>query len=210
MNEQDIANMNAYNQKKAVDNAAIAQNQQFLGGLQDDEDLFKYQLDSGEDIMRLENYLRRRVIKYNSQTHQEEYVQVGEPVLNEKGINEILLQVSLFLQKRILLSSHREEDATKRCEQFARFFKDFLYNNAEEFGLDTMEKKRYYPMIWFDVVAIVEAAYFSSVGGGERKSLREHALFTQSQSIDKSHFMQSPSKQSFSLSKPSTWGNLFS
>lgn len=205
--EEDFNNMSAFNQKKMVDNNALGQNMQYMNAMQEDPDLFKYQLDSSEDVIRIENFLRNRIIRYNPETKQEEYMQIegSEPILNEKGINQVLLQVSLFLQRRILLTAYTPEDAQKRCEQFARFFKDFLYNNAEEFGLDTPEKRRYYPMIWFNVVAIVEAAYFSSVGGGERKSLREHALFSQSQNIDKSHFVNTPAQKQFSVFKPSTW-----
>jgi len=179
------------------------------------ENLIRWQLDIQEELERIENLLR----KYIPKTDKNGRVYYAQPreedqLFNEKGINEILNLLAWYLNKNIILSNFSEEDIKVRCKQFHKFLTNFIFNNYQEFGLDTKEKIKHYPMIVMNLTNTVEAAYNRALNGGERTSLRTARSVVQNEPLGQGYGMHGgmgmggmpqPQKK-FSLFKPTTWG----
>lgn len=177
---------------------------------EDNDNLIKYQLDIKEELERIEHLLRKHVPKIDAKGNlYYESPKEEDRLFNEKGVNEILNILAWYLNKNILLSNYDDKDIKDRCRQFSLFFKRFIFNNHEEFGLDTDEKQMHYPMIHMNIVNTIEAAYNRALHGGERESLRTARQVTQTEPLynQMNHQMMLGQQQNKrSILKPWTWG----
>lgn len=174
------------------------------------DNLVKWQLDIKEELERIEHLLRKHVPKIdeNGNEYYEEPDQ-KEQLFNNKGVNEILNVLAWYLNKNIILSNFSEDQINQRVHQFARYLTNFIFNNYQEFGLDTREKIKHYPMVVMNIVNTIEAAYNRALKGGERESLRTARSVHQTEPIGMNQFQgghkQAFQPKKFSILKPSTW-----
>ncbi len=178
----------------------------------ENENLIKWQLSIKDELTRIEHLLRKHVPKVDKDGN--EYYAEPDPenqIFNETGVNEILIILSWYLNKNIILSNFSEEQIAMRMHQLGNYLTDFIFNNYENFGMDNKEKIKHYPMIVMNIINTVEAAYNRSLNGGERESLRTARTVTQTEPIggygqQQFPHMQGAAPQSkFSLFKPTTW-----
>lgn len=169
------------------------------------ENLVRFQLDIKEELARIEHLLRKHIPKIDDDGNMY-YANPDEKdkLFNEKGVNEILNILAWYLNKNIILSNFSEDQILQRCDQFHKELTNFIFNNYQEFGLDTKDKIKHFPMVVTNIVNTVEAAYFRAMNGGERESLREARQVTQSEPLNPN--MQMPNKSNKSIFKPWTWG----
>ena len=218
MNRQE--EINEYvNQLENELNAVRGQNQQFqnvqastMFQSEENDNLVKWQLDINEELERIEHLLRGNIPKRDSNGNEywEEPKDDRDKLFNEKGVREILKVLKWYLNKNIILSNFDEDDINLRVKQFANVFSDFIFNNYEDFGLDTPEKMKHYPLVIINITNTVEASYFRALHGGERNSLRTARTVTQSEPLGMGFSQgfagQSQSqKRKFNFFKPSTW-----
>jgi hypothetical protein len=114
--------------------------------------------------------------------------------------------LSWYVNKEIILSCYTEEQINLIIYQFGEELADFLYTNMESFGMDTEEKKRHYPMIWMNVLNIVDATYRKSTDGTTLDNIKTARVVSQSEPLGKYPMYPSVNRQGFKLLKPSTWG----
>jgi len=152
----------------------------FDKGYQEDN-IFKWQLQV--DWTRIEQIIRGYQPKTDDKGN-EYFESIKDHFLNEKGVNEILNILSFYISKEIFLSAYTEKQADLRIKQFSAEFNDFVFDNLEELGMNTQEKKKKAKMLVLNVINLVDASYSRAVGGEERRSLRQNIHITQSGNLD--------------------------
>lgn len=209
VNEQIQELLHAYREERIkninADNRNIATT---MFNAQENENLIKFQLDIKEELERIERLLRGHVPKIDAKGGEYwELPPIDENLFNEKGVREILKRVSSYLTKTIILSNYTQEQINFIMKEFGKRLTDFVVLNAEEFGLNTEEKRRHFPMILTDLINIVEASYQRALNGQERESLRSARMVTQTEGLNQDmNNMISPIRHKFNIFKPQTWG----
>lgn len=202
--------VHAYREERLKNIAQANQNQATtMFNSEENYNLIKYQLDIKEELERIEHLLRGHILKIDDKGN--EYwkkPEENENLLNDKGVHEILKVMTIYLSKNIILSNYDQDQINYRCKEFGKKLSDHIYYNAQEFGLDTMEKVRHYPMIVYSMVNIVEASYQRALGGRENDSLRTARMVTQTEGLNQNNQfqqIQNSIRPRTSILKPSTW-----
>ena len=154
-----------------------------------DENLIKSLL--RVDWERIEHIIRGHKPKIDEEGN-EYFVKIDNHYLNEYGVNSILHYLSFYLSKDIKLGRYSYDQVQLIMSQFARQFTDWFFDNIEEFGLDTDEKKKMGKMFCFSVIALVDASYSASIEG---KTLE--LILKQFQVLQQEPLTQSPYPSSF-------------
>ena len=154
---------------------------------------------AGQDLWHMkEMQSKLTFIKYKE-------IEIKDALFNEYGVKEILNLLAWYLNKTLILSDFDEDEINIRVWQFGKELGDFIYNNYEEFGLDTPEKIKHYPMVTMNIVNIIEAAYHRALYGKERDSLRQARLVSQSENLSQQPMYPQKKQGGFNIFKPSTW-----
>jgi hypothetical protein len=132
-------------------------------------------------------------------------LEIDDTLFNEKGINEIMNLLSWYVSKEVILSNYNDKQIDKRMFKFANKLNDFIYTNLEEFGLNTIEKQRHFPLLVLNIVNIVDATYRRALGGLERDSLTKRSVVSQSEPLGKLPQYPQINKKKFNLLNPKTW-----
>ena len=175
---------------------------------ENNDNLVKWQLDIKEELERIEHLLRKHIPKVNPTTGEEYFEEPDEAtqLFNERGVQEILNILAWYLNKNIILSNFTIKEVQIRVYQFSKVINNFIFNNNNEFGLDTPSKIKHYPIIVMNIVNTVEAAYHRAIGGGERNSLRTARTVTQTDSLGARPMgIQPVPRKQFNLRNPRTW-----
>lgn len=187
------------NNSKLVQAVTIMQNK-------NEDNLIKYQLEIEQTLLRIERLLRKQVPKRDPVTKNVFYVDCPKnQLLNEKGVNEIMNLLSWYVNKEIILSCYTDKQIDKIMSQFGDELADFLYTNLEDFGLDTDEKQKHYPMIWMNIVNIVDATYRKAVDGKTLDNIKTARVVSQTEPLGNHPMYPSVNKNSFKLLNPRTW-----
>ena len=94
-------------------------------------DFMKWLLDSGEEIE-----LWRMTMKgFEKDESGQKWVKKYDALLNDKGIERIILQLRLYLQKTTVLSNMSDEQILVKAEYFATGMVLYVYAHNDEFGI---------------------------------------------------------------------------
>lgn len=154
------------------------------------------------DWERIEHIIRGHKPKVDPESGDEYFVKIEEHYLNEVGINSILHYLSFYLSKDIRLGRYSADQVQLIMKQFARQFTDWFYDNIEEFGLDTPEKKKMSKMFVHSVIALVDASYSCAIEGKTIELLLKQFQVLQQQPINDGGYpnpYQNPQKPKASI-----------
>ena len=175
----------SYNQamaQKSNDPRAFSSNSMFGGTNQDN--LIKWQLDMDGILERIEHMLRGDHISFKEGniiwTEAEEE---KDKIFNDFGVSEIMRILSMYLNRNTILSNYTDEVINYKVYDLGMEVADLIYLKYEVMGLDSLEKRKLYPIIVREVVDSVHSAYLRAYQGGERRSLREARSVAQSEQI---------------------------
>ena len=208
MNQQEEALFNQMQSRNAQNETNLARMQQAVNLFQgeDEQNLVKWQVDIESELVRIERLLRKQVPKRNEKG---QLIYVDSPenqLFNEKGINETMNILSWYLNKNIILSCYEEKQIDQIMMQFGEEIIDFFYTNMEDFGMDTEDKKKHYPVIVMNIINIVDATYRRALDGRELDSLKTARIVSQSEPLGKSMmYPQIQSQRRFNILNPKTW-----
>jgi len=188
------------------ENQEIKSNNSLLGGSQQiheqnqSPNLIQWQLDIEQELELIERLLRGHRLVRDKEGNQkwEEPEDEDEALFNEKGVQEVMKFVRMYINKNLLLSNFSEEQINIRVRQFGERLTRFIYLNYEDFGMDTYYKQKHFEMVVMNFTDMIESAYMRALNGGERRSLREARTVTQNESVNP-YPMNNPSQKSFSL-----------
>jgi len=142
---------------------------------QQDKGMAEEQLDLSEEIERIENLLRGRIIKKDEQgiEYWSEPETEEQKLLNEYGIRLIMKTITFYLAKRKLLSNYTAEQIDMKMLYFTEDLIDLIFMKYREIGLDTPDKRKCYPILVREIQDAVHDVYLRAMGGKERDSIRK-------------------------------------
>lgn len=148
------------------------------------DNLIKWQLELDSILERIEHILRGdRPKLVNGNMIFVPPTKNEEQIFNDYGVAEIMRVLTMYLNRNTILSNYDEETINWKVLDFGYEVSDLIFLKYEEMGLDTLEKRKRYPMIVRELVDAVHSSYLRALNGGERDSLRQARQITQSEQI---------------------------
>lgn len=146
-----------------------------------EENLVKWQLELDSFLERMDHLLRCHILKF------EDGHVVWKPadkpedvVFNDSGANEILKNISMYINRNTILSNYDEDTINQKVFDFGIELADLIEGKYEEMGINTVDKAMLYPIIWREIVDAVHSTYLRALNGGERESLTKRTQINQS------------------------------
>lgn len=147
------------------------------------------------DWERIEHIIRGHKPKVDKDGN-EYFEKISTHYLNDYGVNSVLHYLSFYLSKDIKLSRYSDEQVQLIMKQFSRQFTDFFFDNIEEFGLDTDEKKKMSKMFVHSVIALVDASYSCAIEGKTIELMTKQFSVLQQQPLTESGYPNPMQNQS--------------
>jgi len=148
-----------------------------------DENLIKWQLELDSILERLEHILRGDQVSYRDGCTVWKPCDEKNRMMNDYGVNELLKIISSYLNRNTILSNYDEDTINFKVYDIGMEVSDLIFMKYEAMGLDTVEKRKLYPMMVRQMVDMVHSSYLRALHGGERDSLREARQITQTESM---------------------------
>jgi len=138
--------------------------------------LAEKQLDLSQEKERLEHFFRGEILKTDEQGNQywKEPADARLVLLNDYGINKVMLLLDAYLTKIKLLSNYSEEVINEKMEDIATMVCDEIFMEYREVGLDTDSKKKNFELIVRIIQDTIHDVYLRALNGKERDSIRKH------------------------------------
>lgn len=102
--------------------------------------------------------------------------------LNELGVQEVMKILAMYVNRNTILSDYANEEINVKVYDFGREVNNLIFMRYDEFGMDSDEKKKNYPILVRELVDIVHSAYKRALDGAEKRSLREMITVSQATS----------------------------
>jgi len=183
--------------------------QSFYGG-QNKQNLIEYELDFKTELELIERNLRCDML-FRDKDGNEYWVKNPNSELicfNEVGVNDILRQVLMLVNKHKILSNYTIEEIKQRLKMFGHEIRILIYVNYEKYGIDNEYKMTNYPILVLDILSTIEDAYRRALGGEAHRGLGEQRIVTQNETVGGMGGypqMMMPKKEK-SIWNPLSWG----
>jgi hypothetical protein len=191
LNTERNSNVLAQSYKKALEMSKQQENSNtmVIGQLNQDN-LIKWQLELDSMLERIEHILKGdKPTLVNGNLMFIPPKSDNEKIFNDNGVYEIMRILTMYLNRNTILSNYDEETINWKVLDFGNEVSDLIFSKYEEMGLDTLEKRKRYPMIVKELVDCVHSAYSRAKHGGERDSLREARQITQNENLNQAGMM---------------------
>lgn len=175
------------------------------------ENLIQWQLELDTILERIEHMLRGDKPTYVQGSliwKSPEKTKEGEDqqIFNEEGVNEIMRVLSMYLNRNTILSNYDEKTIDDKMFDLGNELADLIFLKYEAFGLNTLEKRKLYPIIIRQLVDIVHSSYLRALHGGERESLRETRQVSQTEALQGGiNINTMPMKKERGILNPMRW-----
>lgn len=136
--------------------------------------LIQWQLELDSILERIEHMLRGDKPKFEKGSLIWKPAEKDtDKIFNEEGVSEIMRTLTNYINRNTILSNYTDEQINEKMFDIGNELADLVYLKYEDFGLDTLEKRKLYGMIVRELVDIIHSSYLRALHGGERESLRE-------------------------------------
>jgi len=169
------------------------------------ENIAKYQLNMDGILERAERLLRGDKVKLIDGNITFVKCEIEDQLFNEKGVQEIMRILTTYLNPNTILSNYSEGTINWKLLDFGKTLSDLIFMKYQEFGLDTVEKRKIYPSIVLTIVDMVHSSYLRALNGEERRTLRQIISISQTEPIMNSQMGQMQMPKQKSIFKPWTW-----
>ena len=178
---------------------------------QQKQNLVEWQLDFKPELEDIERLLRCDIMAKDMDGNQ---VWIRNPnqdriIFNDVGVNDILREIRMFLNKNKVLSNYGAEEIKPRIRMIGHELRVLIYNNYEAYGMDTEYKMNSYSIIVLTILSMIEDSYRRAINGLERKDLNQARVVNQNeplmQQMPYGNGMPSQGGKSKSIFKPWTW-----
>lgn len=182
-----------------------------FGGTTNKQNLIEFELDFSNEMTEIARLLRADVYIINSDGSGQWVANPDKSKVffNDLGVNDILRELKLLVNKGKVLSYYNIEEINARVRQLKHEIRTKIYNNYEVYGMDNEYKMNNYTMIVLTIGSIIEDAYRRALNGETHKGLAEQRLVTQNESVNQMpqmNFNMGNQQQKSSWYKPWTWG----
>lgn len=145
-----------------------------------DDNLIRWQLELNDILERAEHILRGDVPRVeNGNVYWDKNPNPEDNPLNVVGVNEIMKILAMYVNRNTILSDYTNDEINIKVYDFGREANNLIFMRDDDFGLDSVEKRKSYPIIVREIVDIVHSAYKRALDGAEKRSLREMITVTQ-------------------------------
>lgn len=152
-------------------------------GGQAKQNLVEWQLDFRPELEDIERLLRSDLLVRNEQGEEfwisnpnKDYV-----CFNNQGVNDIIRQIRMFLNKNKVLSNYKLEEIRPRVQMLGHELRVLVYNNYENYGIDNEYKMNNYSIIVLTITDMIESAYRRALNGEERRDLNSARIVQQNE-----------------------------
>jgi hypothetical protein len=145
-----------------------------------DENIVRWQLELNDILERAEHILRGDVPEFtDGHIIWSKNPYPEENPINERGVAEILKILAMYVNRNTILSDYDNKEINIKVYDAGRDINNLVFMRYEDFGMDTEEKKKNYPIIVREIIDIIHSAYKRALDGSEKRSLREMISITQ-------------------------------
>jgi hypothetical protein len=168
-------------QGKVTDPRALASQSYVVGGFA--QNLIQWQLELDSILERIEHMLRGDKPRYEKGSLIWKPAETDiEKIFNDEGVAEIMRVLTNYVNRNTILSNYTDRQIDDKMYDLGREISDLIYLKYEDFGLNSLKKRKLYAMIVRQLVDIVHSSYLRALHGGERDSLREARQVSQVES----------------------------
>lgn len=173
------------------------------------QNLVEWELDFSPELQDIERLLRCDVLVRDKDGN-ENWVKNPDKdkiFLNDLGVNDVLRQIKLLINKNKVLSNYTIDEIKDRVRLIAHEIRTMIYNNYEAYGIDNEYKMHNYPMAVLSIMSIIEDAYRRALAGETHKGLNEQRLVTQNEQVmpQMNYPMVAQQNKKSSILRPWTW-----
>jgi len=149
------------------------------------ENLIKWQLELDSILERIEHILRGDKPKMeNGNLIFVSPDKDDDKIFNDYGVSEIMRILTMYLNRNTILSNYDENTIKWKVLDFGVEVSDLIFLKYEDMGLNTLEKRKRYPMIVRELVDTIHSSFLRALNGGERDSLRQARHITQTEPLN--------------------------
>lgn len=173
-----------------------------------EDNLAKFQLNMIEEKMRIYHLLKAHRLE-EDEKGQEVWVEPDDrksAILNDYGVDYIMYLYDSFINKNIVLSDFEEERIYEILYDLGMAIIHGIFNDYEDFGLDTDSKRKRFDIIVLGIMTNIEATLNRAKSGGERRTIRAITTITQNETPQRyQNIPQVNNQQRRRMFHPSTW-----
>jgi hypothetical protein len=148
-----------------------------------DENIVRWQLELNDILERAEHILKGDIPVFkDGHIIWDENPTPDENTINQKGVAEVMKILAMYVNRNTILSDYRNDEINIKVYDAGRDINNLVFMRYEDFGMDTDEKKKNYPMLVREVIDVIHSAYKRALDGAEKRSLREMVSITQATS----------------------------
>jgi len=152
---------------------------------QNKQNLVEWQLDFKNELDDIERLLRCDIM-VNDTNGNQIWIRNPNPeriIFNDIGVNDILREIRMFLNKNKVLSNYGVEEIKPRIKMIGHEIRILIYNNYEHYGMDNEYKQNNYSMIVLTILSMIEDSYRRAINGLERKDLNSFRTVVQQEPL---------------------------
>lgn len=189
LNQEAIAALNEYNNAVALKN----QNQQqqitsayYANAMgQAKQNIVEWELDFTSEYQDIIHLLRNDVVKVDARGNENWGKNPNKELvtMNDVGVNDVLLQIKLFLNKNKILANYSLDEINARVRIIKFELRDLVYKNYNIYGMDNDYKCNNYSININAIGDMIEDAYRRAMNGETHKGLNEQRILTQSEPL---------------------------
>jgi len=149
-----------------------------------EENLAKFQLSMIEEKMRIYHLLKSHRLE-KDEKGEEVWVEPNDKnsaILNDYGVDYVMYLYDSFINKNVVLSDFEEDRIYEILYDIGMAIIHGIFNDYEEFGLDTDSKRKRFEILILGVMTNIEATLNRAKHGGERRTIRAITTITQNES----------------------------
>jgi len=174
----------SYNQSMSSTDPRANASQSYFGSTQQ-PNLIQWQLELDSILERIEHLLRGDKPTWETgHIIWKKPTKASDIMLNDFGVAEIMKILSMYLNRNTILSNYDEPTINYKVYDFGMEIADLFFLKYEDMGLNTLDKRKLYPMFVRMLVDVVHSSYLRALNGGERESLREARQITQTEGLN--------------------------
>lgn len=145
-----------------------------------DDNIVRWQLELNDILERAEHILRGDTPKFQDGHIIWDKNQYPEDnPMNERGVSEVMKILAMYVNRNTILSDYRNDEINIKVYDAGRDINNLIFMRYDDFGMDTEEKKKNYPIIVREIIDIIHSAYKRALDGAEKRSLREMISISQ-------------------------------
>jgi hypothetical protein len=178
------------------------------------QNIVEWELDFSNELVNIERLLKSDILARDSNGN-EMWIENPDKsciFLNKKGVDDVLRQIILLVNKNKVLSNYNVEEIKMRLRIIGHELRSFIYNNYVEYEIDNDYKMNNFSPIVLAILDVIEAAYRRALNGETHKGLSEARFVQQNEPImsnpnqNFNFYPQQQKKGLFSKLNPFSWG----